>query len=103
MPSKKRKKEVLVDTSVLKRGEEEILKDTTASESFDVFRISARFGRLVGRVLAATGVLFLVLSSFVLLAGAPFSFLSSEPPLLILLGSVGAINILGGLLLLTKE
>ncbi|UCG45072.1 MAG: hypothetical protein JSV58_06805 [Candidatus Bathyarchaeota archaeon] len=103
MPVKRRKKEVLVDTSVLKRREEKILKDTTASESFNVFRISRRFGRLVGRVLAAIGVLFLILSSFILLTEAPFSFFSSEPPLLIILGSVGAMNVLGGLLLLAKE
>ena len=103
MPKKKRRKEVLVDTSVLKRREEEFLKDTTGSESFNVFRISARFGRLVGRLLASVGVLFLILSAYVLFSGAAFSFLGSEIPLLILLGSLGAINILSGLLLLAKE
>ncbi len=93
----------MVDTSVLKRRDEELLKDTTGSESFNVFRISARFGRLVGRLLAAVGVLFLILSLYVLFSGAAFSFLGSEAPLLILLGSLGAINILSGLLLLAKE
>lgn len=92
-----------MNTSILKRRDEEFLKDTTGSESFSVFRISARFGRLVGRLLAAVGVLSLILSSYVLLYGAAFSFLGSGTPLLILLGSLGAINILSGLLLLAKE
>jgi len=93
----------LVDTSLLRRGEEELLKDTTGLESYDVFKISARFGRLSGRLLAAVGILFLILSLYILSTGAQFLFLGSEAPFFIFLGFLGAINILGGLLLLAKE
>ena len=103
MPKKKKRKEILVDTSLLKRGEEELLKDTTGLESYDVFKISARFGRLSGRLLAAVGILFLILSLYILSTGAQFLFLGSEALFLIFLGFLGSINILGGLLLLAKE
>lgn len=100
---KKKRKEILVDTSLLKRGEEELLKDTTGLESYDVFKISARFGRLLGLLVAAVGILFLILSLYILSTGAQFVFLGSEVLFFIFLGFLGAINILGGLLLLAKE
>jgi len=103
MPKKKKRKEILVDTSLLKRGEEELLKDTTGLESYDVFKISARFGRLLGRLVATVGILFLILSLYILSTGAQFVFLGSEVLFFIFLGFLGAINILGGLLLLAKE
>ena len=103
MPKKKKRKEVLVDTSLLKRGEEELLKDTTGLESYDVFKISAKFGRLLGRLVAAVGILFLILSLYTLSTGTQFLFLGSEVLFFIFLGFLGAINILGGLLLLAKE
>lgn len=103
MPKKKKRKEILVDTSLLKRGEEELLKDTTGLESYDVFKISTRFGRLLGRLVAAVGILFLILSLYILFTGAQFFFLGSEVLFFIFLGFLGAINILGGLLLLAKE
>ena len=100
---KKKRKEILVDTSLLKRGEEDLLKDTTGLESYDVFKISARFGRLLGLLVAAVGILFLILSLYILSTGAQFVFLGSEVLFFIFLGFLGAINILGGLLLLAKE
>ena len=103
MPKKKKRKEILVDTSLLKRGEEELLKDTTGLESYDIFKVSARFGRLFGRLLAAVGILFLILSLYILSTGAQFLFIGSESLFFIFLGFLGAVNILGGLLLLAKE
>ncbi|UCF59063.1 MAG: hypothetical protein JSV15_01180 [Candidatus Bathyarchaeota archaeon] len=103
MPRKKKRKEILVDTTVLKRREEELLKDTTGLESYDVFKISAKFGRLLGRLVAAAGILFLILSLYTISTGAQFLFLGSEVLFFIFLGFLGAINILGGLLLLAKE
>ena len=103
MPKKKKRKEILVDTSLLKRGEEELLKDTTGLESYDVFKISAKFGRLLGLLVAAVGILFLILSVHTLSTGTQFLLLGSEVLFFIFLGFLGAINILGGLLLLAKE
>jgi len=103
MPKKKKIKEILVDTTVLKRREEELLKDTTGMESYDVFKISAKFGRLLGRLVAAVGFLFLILSLYVLSTGTQFLLLGSEALFVVFLGFLGAINILGGLLLLAKE
>jgi len=103
MPKKKKRKEILVDTSLLRRREEELLKDTTGLESYDVFKISARFGRLLGRLVAAVGILFLILSLYILSTDAQFLLLGSEVLFFIFLGFLGAINILGGLLLLAKE
>ena len=103
MPKKKKRKEILVDTTLLKRREEELLKDTTGLESYDVFKISAKFGRLLGRLVAAVGFLFLILSLYILSTGAQFLLFGSEILFFIFLGFLGAINILGGLLLLTKE
>jgi len=102
MPKKKKRKEILVDTSLLKRGEEKLLKDTTGLESYDVFKISARFGRLLSRLVAIVGILFLIFSLYILFAGVQFLVLGSEV-FFIFLGFLGAINILGGLLLLAKE
>ena len=92
-----------MDTSLLKRREEGLLKDTTGLESYDVFKVSERFGRLLGRLLAAVGILFLIFSLYLLSTGAQFLFLGSEALFFIFLGFLGAINILGGLLLLAKE
>ena len=103
MPKKKKRKEILVDTSLLKRREEKLLKDTTGLESYDVFKISARFGGLLGCLVAAVGILFLILSLCTLSTGAQFLFLGSEVLFFIFLGFLGAINILGGLLLLARE
>jgi len=103
MPKKKKRKEILVDTSLLKRGEEKLLKDTTGLESYDVFKISARFGRLLSRLVAIVGIMFLIFSLYTLFTGVQFLFLGSEVLFFIFLGFLGAINILGGLLLLAKE
>ena len=103
MPKKKKRKEILVDTTVLKRREDELLKDTTGLESYDVFKISAKFGRLLGHLVAAVGILFLILSLYTISIGAQFLLLGSEVLFFIFLSFLGAINILGGLLLLAKE
>lgn len=103
MSKKKKRKEIIVDTSVLKRGEEELLKDTTGLESYDVFKISARVGRLLSRLVAAVGVSFLAFSLYFIFSGIQFSFLWSEAVFFMFLGFLGAMNILGGLLLLAKE
>ena len=92
-----------MDTSVLKRREEELLRDTTGSESYDVFKVSARFGRLSSRLVTAVGVLLLGFSLYSLFIDAQFAFLDSGVFFFSLLGFLGAVNILGGLLLLAKE
>ncbi|UCE28905.1 MAG: hypothetical protein JSV85_06495 [Candidatus Bathyarchaeota archaeon] len=102
--SKKRKiKEILVDTSVLKRREEELLRDTTGSESYDVFKVSARFGRLSSGLVTAVGVALLGFSLYILFINVQLAFLDSGVFFFSFLGFLGAVNILGGLLLLAKE
>jgi len=102
MPKKKQKKEILVDTSILKR-KEELLRDTTGAESYTVSKISTRLGRFLSYLMAAIGLFFLIFSVYVILTKTPFPFLGSEPLFFGILGFLGVMNILCGLILLAKE
>jgi len=104
MPKKKQKKEkeILVDTSILKRREE-LLKDTTGAESYTISKISTRLGRFLSYLMAAIGLFFLTFSVYVVLTKTPFPFLGSEPLFFGILGFLGVTNILCGLILLAKE
>ena len=98
---KKKKKEILVDTFFLKR-EEEILKDTTGLESYIVSKISTRIGQYLSWFMVGIGALTLFFS-LCLLVNVSFSFQGFEVVLSGVVGSVGALNILFGLLLLARE
>ena len=98
---KKKKKEILVDTFFLK-GEEEILKDTTGLESYTVSKTSTRIGQYLSWFMTGIGALALFFSLY-LLVDTSFSFQGFEILLSSIIGSLGALNITCGLLLIAKE
>jgi len=102
MPKKKRKrKEIVVAAPALRRREEELLRDTTAVEALDVFKVSAKIGKRLSSLMIAVGALLSLLSVFSILTSAQFLF--SNPLFIGALGFLGAINIFCGLILLAKE
>jgi hypothetical protein len=105
MPKKRRKKEILIDTSSVspRKREEELLKDTTGIESYHVSKISTRVGRLLSGLMAVVGVLLFIFSLYILFVDAQFSFQGFEVLFSVILGFLGVVNILCGLILLAKE
>ena len=98
---KKKKKEILIDTFFLKR-DEELLKDTTGLESYTVSKASTRVGQYLSWFMTGIGALALFFSLY-LLVDTSFSFQGLEVLLSSIIGSIGALNVLCGLLLLAKE
>jgi hypothetical protein len=77
-----------------------IFKDTTGTEALDVFKVAENAGRVLSFVMVAVGIFVVVLSVYSILTSVNM-FLN---PLFVgVLGLVGAINILCGLLLLSKK
>lgn len=104
MPKKRRKKKNLVDTSsVSRKRKEELLKDTTRIESYHVFKISTRVGRLLSGLMAGVGVLLFIFSLYILFVDTQFSFQGFEALFSGILGFLGVVNVLCGLILLAKE
>jgi len=98
---KRKKKEILVDTFFLK-SEEEILKDTTGLESYTISKISTKIGRYLSWFMTGIGALALFFSLY-LLVDTNFSFQGFEIVLTSIIGSLGALNVFCGLLLLAKR
>lgn len=125
MPKRKKKKRpIFVDSFHLKRGEGELLKDTTVVERVAVFRVSRRIGRLLSGLTIITGFTLFSFSMHVMVTTTQFSlpwlrsFFSSalgflkfdnlftdqmKPLLMAGIVFLGLINALCGLILLTKE
>ena len=98
---KKKKKEILIDTFFLKR-DEEFLKDTTRLESYTVSKTSTRVVQYLSWFMTGIGA-FALFFSLYLLIDTSFSFQGLEVLLSSIIGSLGALNVLYGLLLLAKE
>jgi len=77
-----------------------IFKDTTGTEALDVFKVAGTVGRILSLVMFAIGIFIVTLSAYSSLTSANI-FLN--PFFVGVLGLVGALNILGGLLLLAKK
>jgi hypothetical protein len=99
--SKRKKKEILVEAPAFGSRELELLKDTTGAETLDVFKASEKIGKILSFLMIPAGVLLSFWSLFWLLISTEFSF--SDPVFLILLGFFGALNLLGGLILLARK
>jgi hypothetical protein len=101
MPEKEKKKKtvsVRAPSYIPKR--EPILKDTTGTEALGVFKIAKKVDRILSFAVIATGIFTLLLIAYISLASVnPFL----NPVFIGALGFGGAINILGGLLLLSKK
>ncbi|MCZ2809271.1 MAG: hypothetical protein O2V44_07955 [Candidatus Bathyarchaeota archaeon] len=100
--SRKRKKEREISVSapdyIPKRAP--IFKDTTGTEALDVFTVAENVGRVLSFVMIAVGIFVIVLSVYSILTSVNM-FLN--PLFISVLGFVGALNLLCGLLLLSKK
>ena len=97
---KKTKREIVVDTSFLK-GEEELLRDTTEMESHTVSRASITIGQYLSWTMIGIGAFTLFFSLF-LFIDVGFTFLGSEIQLNVIFSILGSLNIVCGLLLITR-
>ena len=101
MPRKrKREREISVSAPDYIPKRAPILKDTTGTEALDVFKVAENVGRVLSFVMVAVGIFVAVLAAYSILTSVNI-FLN---PLFVgVLGLVGALNILCGLLLLSKK
>jgi uncharacterized Tic20 family protein len=101
LPKKRKKeREISVHAPDYIPKRETIIQDTTGTEALDVFKVSGIIGRVLSFVLFAVGIFVVVISAYSILTSIKI-FLN---PLFIgFLGLIGCINILCGLLLLSKK
>ena len=97
----KKRKEIVVAPPALRRGEEELLRDTTGVEALDVSKVSMRIGRYLSGLMIIVGASLSLFSVYGIITSTHFLF--SKPFFIGALGFVGAINIFCGLILLAKE
>ena len=100
MPKKKKRKEIVVAASSFRRRKEALLVDTTGVEALGVFKASRKLGRFLSILIIAVGVLLSLFSLYGILTSTPFLF--SDSLSIGALGFLGVINIICGLILLTK-
>lgn len=97
---KKREREISVSAPDYIPKREPILKDTTGTEALDVFKVSGSVGRILSLVMFAVGIFITVLAAYSLSTSINMLL---NPLFIGVLGLVGALNILCGLLLLSKK
>ena len=100
MPREKKKREISVRAPDYIPKREPILKDTTGTEALGVFRLAKNVDRSFAFAMVVIGIFIIVLSAYSNLSSIN---LFLNPLFLGVLGLVGAINILCGLLLLSKK
>ena len=101
MPRKRRRKrEISVNAPDYIPKRESILKDTTGTEALDVFKVAETVGRMLSFVMIAVGIFVTVLSAYSILTSINI-FLNTL--FVGVLGFIGALNLLCGLLLLSKK
>jgi len=101
MPEKEKKKKAIsvrAPDYIPKR--EPLLKDTTGSEALGVFKMAKNVNRILSFAVIAAGILTIILSAYISLSSIN---LFLNPLFIGALGFVAAINILCGLLLLSKK
>lgn len=100
---RQKKKDTKADYVILDTSEDSLIKDTTIKEKFHVFEISKRISRYLSGLLFATGAISILMSAQYLLDTKLLFALELKTLLLLTLGFIGAVNLISGLLLLTKE
>lgn len=101
MPEKRKKKrEILVRAPDYIPKREPILKDTTGTEALGVFKVAKHVDRSFSFAMIVVGISIVILSAYSNLSSIN---LFLNPLFIGILGFVGAINILCGLLLLSKK
>jgi len=102
MPKKKSKrKEIVVTAPHFKSKKDTLLKDTTGVEAFDVFKLCGKIGRRLSGLMIVVGALFSIFSVVSILLSVESMF--SNPLFVGVIGSLGAINIFCGFILLAKK
>ena len=100
MPRKKEKKGISVRAPDYIPKREPILKDTTGIEALNVFKVAKNVDRGFSFAMMAVGIFIIVLSAYSNISSIN---LFLNPIFFGVLGFVGVINILCGLLLLSKK
>lgn len=101
MPEKEKKKKAIsvrAPDYIPKR--EPILKDTTGTEALDVFKVVKNVEKVFSFAVIAAGIFIIILSAYINLSSIN---LYANTLFIGALGFLGAINILCGLLLLSKK
>ena len=103
MGRKKKEIETKADYVILDSQSDNLLKDTTVKEKFQVFRISQRISKYLSSLLFVTGAVSMLLSAeYILDANILLSF-ELKMLFILSLGFVGVVSLVSGLLLLSKE
>jgi hypothetical protein len=97
---RKREREISVSAPDYIPKREPILKDTTGTEALDVFKVSGTVGRILSIAMFAVGIFVTILSAYSISTSINMLL---NPLFIGVLGLVGALNILCGLLLLSKK
>jgi len=100
--AKKRKKErkISVRAPDYIPKKEAIFKDTTGTEALDVFKLTGIVGRVLSFATIAVGIFVTVFAVYNIITSAN---MFQNPLFMAVLGFVGAINLVCGLLLLSKK
>jgi hypothetical protein len=97
---KKKKKAISVRAPDYIPKKEPILKDTTGTEALGVFKVAKNVDRIFSFAVIAAGIFIIILSAYISVSSInPFL----NPLFIGAVGVVGTMNILGGLLLLSKK
>jgi len=91
------------DYVIFDSSEGSLINDTTVREKFRVFQISKKVSRYLSGLLFATGATSILLSAEYFLGAKLLLALELKDVFLFALGFIGAVNLVCGLLLLTKE
>ena len=99
----KKKKTTKADYVIQDSSEDSLLKDTTVKEKFHVFEVSKRISRYLSSLLLVTGAISMLLSAEYFLGARLMLSFELKTLFIIALGFIGVVNLISGLLLLSKE
>ncbi len=100
---RRKKKETKADYVILDSQGDNLLKDTTVQEKFQVFEISKRISRYLSSLLFVTGAISILLSAEYIVGARLLLSFELKTLFIIALGFIGVVNLVSGLLLLAKE
>jgi hypothetical protein len=100
LTKKQKKEKISVRAPNYIPKKEPIFKDTTGTEALDVFKLTGIIGKTFSFVSIVAGIFVMV---FVIYNILTLANIFQNPLFLMVLGMVGAINIICGLLLLAKK
>lgn len=99
----KKKNDTKADYVILDPREDSLVKDTTAKEKVQVFKVSQRISKYLSGLLFATGAISILMSAEHFLGARLLLTFELKTLFLTVLGFIGAVNLACGLLLLAKE